>query len=195
MSTKERTERPTFAFVQGGPGVGKGTNCSKLAAEFGLVHLSAGDLLRTEKNKEGSAEGELIKKCLEAGTLVPAEVTIKLLMKAMEEKVGSSFLLDGFPSRSLGDCKMFIESAGLPQFALCLDVSEADMSARIGATGKSADAKAMLVKRYATYLEQAAPVKEYLDSLGLVRSVDASASVDDVYESVKALFDAMSVFA
>eukprot|EP01052_Picozoa_sp_SAG31_P087357 SAG31_NODE_48412_length_190_cov_18.978022_1_plen_48_part_01 len=36
--------------VLGGPGCGKGTNCSRLKEEFGLVHLSAGDLLRAEKN-------------------------------------------------------------------------------------------------------------------------------------------------
>ena len=35
--------RPRFAFVLGGPGCGKGTNCARLKAEFGLVHLSAGD--------------------------------------------------------------------------------------------------------------------------------------------------------
>ena len=177
-----------FVFVQGGPGAGKGTNCSKLAAEFGLVHLSAGDLLRAEKNKADSVDGALITKCLSQGALVPAAVTIKLLMKAMQENAGATFLLDGFPSRSLDDAKLFTEAAGMPQFAVCLDVSKEDMAARIGATGKSADAKAMLIKRYETYLEQAAPVKEYLDSLGLVRSVNAAGAIDDVFAGVKVFF-------
>eukprot|EP01052_Picozoa_sp_SAG31_P025083 SAG31_NODE_2177_length_6252_cov_4.841378_4_plen_111_part_00 len=110
-------------------------------------------------------------------------------MKAMEEQAGSTFLLDGFPSRSLDDLKLFVEAAGMPQFAVCLEVSEAAMAGRIEASGKSAGAKEMLVKRYATYLEQAAPVKEYLGSLGLVRAVNAEGPIDDVYASVKVLFE------
>jgi UMP-CMP kinase len=48
-------------FVLGGPGAGKGTQCSKLVEEFDCVHLSAGDLLRAER-QSGSAEAELIEK-------------------------------------------------------------------------------------------------------------------------------------
>lgn len=46
-------------FVLGGPGVGKGTQCAKIVAQYGWVHLSAGDLLR-EEVKSGSANGEMI---------------------------------------------------------------------------------------------------------------------------------------
>ena len=81
-----------FVFVQGGPGAGKGTNCSQLAREFGLVHLSAGDLMRAEKNKPGSKDGALISSFIKEGKIVPASITIGLLKKAMEENAGGDVL-------------------------------------------------------------------------------------------------------
>ena len=52
--------KPNVIFVTGGPGAGKGTQCSKIVENFGYVHLSAGDLLRAERRSEGSQYGELI---------------------------------------------------------------------------------------------------------------------------------------
>ena len=82
--------------ASGGPGSGKGTQCSKIVDEFGFVHLSAGDLLRAEINS-GSANGNMIKAMIKEGTIVPAEVTVKLLQKAMESSGQDKFLIDGFP--------------------------------------------------------------------------------------------------
>ena len=46
--------KPNVVFVLGGPGAGKGTQCSRMVEQFGYVHLSAGDLLRAERAAEGS---------------------------------------------------------------------------------------------------------------------------------------------
>ena len=54
----------------GGPGSGKGTQCSKIVDEFGYVHLSAGDLLREEVAR-GSEKGQLISEIMKDGRLVP----------------------------------------------------------------------------------------------------------------------------
>jgi hypothetical protein len=69
--------KPTFSpedvlvvFVLGGPGAGKGTQCANLVPDFGFVHLSAGDLLREERNREGSEFGELIETCIREGKIV-----------------------------------------------------------------------------------------------------------------------------
>mgnify|MGYP002785322553 CR=1 FL=1 len=77
--------------------MGKGTQCSRLEKEFGLVHLSAGDLLRAERNRPGSEYGELINSYIREGRIVPYEITIGLLRKAMVESGAHSFLIDGFP--------------------------------------------------------------------------------------------------
>ncbi|CAM9525129.1 unnamed protein product [Chrysoparadoxa australica] len=83
-------------FVLGGPGAGKGTQCGKLVETFGVVHLSAGDLLRAERNS-GSALAEMINGCIKEGKIVPAEVTVGLLKTAMQESGKTQFLIDGFP--------------------------------------------------------------------------------------------------
>ncbi|KAL7571239.1 hypothetical protein ACA910_008897 [Epithemia clementina (nom. ined.)] len=119
---------PTFqvVFVLGGPGAGKGTQCQLLEQRLGWKHLSAGDLLRAERQKGGDL-GDLINACLAAGALVSSEVTCQLLLNAMmrhytdnnnsnnnnnssgssntqqtKRSSGSQFLIDGFP-RSRGN--------------------------------------------------------------------------------------------
>jgi len=57
-------------FVLGGPGVGKGTQCSNMVKDYGFVHLSAGDLLRAEQERPGSEFGDLIKGYIKDGKIV-----------------------------------------------------------------------------------------------------------------------------
>lgn len=80
----------------GGPGSGKGTQCSKIVEVFGYIHLSAGDLLREER-QSGSELAEMINTNIKEGKIVPAEVTVGLLRTAMEKSGATKFLIDGFP--------------------------------------------------------------------------------------------------
>ena len=57
---------PTVLFVLGGPGAGQGTQCARLVETYGFVHLSAGDLLRAERDS-GSPDGEMIEAYIRAG--------------------------------------------------------------------------------------------------------------------------------
>jgi hypothetical protein len=59
--------KPTVVFVLGGPGAGKGTQCSMLVEKYGFTHLSAGDLLRAEKSDPTSEHGALINACIKEG--------------------------------------------------------------------------------------------------------------------------------
>ena len=93
-------EEVKVVFVLGGPGAGKGTQCANLVRDYGFRHLSAGDLLRAEQDREGSEYGEMIKKYIREGDIVPMEVTVKLLENAMKEDIKDkhgkgSFLIDG----------------------------------------------------------------------------------------------------
>ena len=72
-------------FVLGGPGSGKGTQCEKISEAFGYTHLSAGDLLREERGKEGSANKALIDSYIAEGKLVPTEILVNLFKERMEE--------------------------------------------------------------------------------------------------------------
>ena len=95
---------PTFSpdqtsviFVLGGPGAGKGTQCAKLVRDYGFTHLSAGDLLRAEQDREGSEFGDMIKEYIKDGKIVPMEVTVQLLENAIMDKDEGRgrFLIDG----------------------------------------------------------------------------------------------------
>lgn len=64
-------------------GAGKGTQCEKIVNSFGFTHLSAGDLLREERAREGSEFGVLIEDYITNGKIVPVEITCSLLENAM----------------------------------------------------------------------------------------------------------------
>ena len=114
--------KPAIYFVMGGPGSGKGTQCEKLIESYGMVHLSAGDLLRAEV-KSGSAEGKKIAKIIEEGKIVVSETTVGLLRKAMSQADGP-FLIDGFP-RSMSNLQAFEAELGPCEFMLFLEVAHA----------------------------------------------------------------------
>ena len=97
-------DKPAFSpdstsvlFVLGGPGAGKGTQCANLVRDYGFTHLSAGDLLRAEQDREGSEFGSMIKDYIKEGKIVPMEVTVQLLENAMMDvnQGKGRFLIDG----------------------------------------------------------------------------------------------------
>ena len=90
-------DKTSVIFVLGGPGAGKGTQCAKLVRDYGFTHLSAGDLLRAEQDREGSEFGDMIKEYIKDGKIVPMEVTVQLLENAiMDQDEGrGGFLIDG----------------------------------------------------------------------------------------------------
>jgi UMP-CMP kinase len=71
--------------------------------------MLAGDLLRAERLRAGSEYGELINHYIKEGLIVPMEITIALLEKAMKESKGTRFLIDGFP-RAIDQALKFEET-------------------------------------------------------------------------------------
>lgn len=90
----------------GGPGSGKGTQCDFIVRDFGYLHLSSGDLLRDEV-KNGTEIGREAEQLMKDGKLVPVEITLKLINKAMRENRGATgYLIDGFP-RAVEQAQLF----------------------------------------------------------------------------------------
>ena len=88
----------------GPPGVGKGTQAKKLAEEFGVAHISTGDMLRAAA-AEATPMGKEAKKLMDAGKLVPDPVMIGIVREVLgSPKVAKGFILDGFP-RTLEQAK------------------------------------------------------------------------------------------
>ena len=84
-------------ILLGGPGAGKGTQAERIVADFGLPHISTGEMLRAAVAK-GTQMGLEAQKYMESGALVPDEVVIGVVRERLAEPdAGDGFLLDGFP--------------------------------------------------------------------------------------------------
>ncbi|KGG51734.1 hypothetical protein DI09_28p150 [Mitosporidium daphniae] len=162
-------------FVLGGPGVGKGTQCSKMAQEFGWVHVSAGDLLRREQAREKSPFVELIATCIREGNIVPHFVTIALLKAEMElYPHGTIFLIDGFP-REVGQAEAFERTVIPMDLVLFFECEEETMLSRLmhrsQTSGRTDDNIDSILKRFRTYQQSSIPVISYYEEKGKVKRV------------------------
>lgn len=90
----QRLASPTRLVFLGPPGSGKGTQAKRLAEEFGLKVIAAGDILR-EAIRAHTSLGKRIKSYVETGALVPDELMLELISEKIDNN--ASFILDGFP--------------------------------------------------------------------------------------------------
>lgn len=84
-------------LLMGPPGAGKGTQAAELVKRFSIPQISTGDMFRAAV-KEGTELGKKAKACMEAGALVPDEVTIGIVRERLgKDDCKNGFMLDGFP--------------------------------------------------------------------------------------------------
>ncbi len=198
-------------ILLGAPGAGKGTQASKIAEKYKLLHISTGDIFRANI-KGGTEIGKLAKSFIDAGKLVPDEVTCDIVRDRLTwDDVEGGYMLDGFP-------RNLFQAEELDKFAkidLCLniDVDEKLLMDRIcgrrvcacgesyhistlnGATTcakcggelyRRADDNPETVKaRLETYHSQTAPLIEYYKSQGKLKSVTSGeGSPDEVFAQI-----------
>ncbi len=116
----------------GRQGAGKGTQCSRLAAHFGIPHISTGDMLRLAV-KEGTAFGTKANEFMAAGDLVPDEVMIGVVDERLhkEDALNHGYVLDGFP-RTVGQAEALATiTDGSLEMVIDLDVPTAVVLPRL----------------------------------------------------------------
>lgn len=195
--TSSADDNDTFrrvVFVLGGPGSGKGTQCDKMVKELGMVHFSAGDLLRAETKKD-TETGRMISRMIEEGAIVPGHITIQLLREnilSYPDGKNKWFLVDGFP-REMKQALDFEREITPCQFVLffdCdLDTLEGRLIERGKTSGRTDDNLDAIKKRFATYHRQTMPVIEYYSALDKVRRINATRAIEEVYNEVRSLFE------
>ncbi|XP_050352945.1 UMP-CMP kinase [Nymphalis io] len=190
---------PEVVFVLGAPGAGKGTQCSLISKEFGFVHLSAGDLLREERQRPGSEYGEMIEEKIRNGEIVPVEVTCSLIHKAIQKSGQTRFLIDGFPRNkdNLEGWERVMSDKTKLLFVLFFECSRdicTDRCLKRGAagSGRSDDNLESLKKRFNTYINDTMPIINHYDKQGLVRRINAEAAPEEVFKDVKNLYNNLS---
>lgn len=122
-------------IFMGPPGSGKGTQAKVLAEKLAIPHISLGDLLR-EEVRQGSELGRRAQEFMNAGKLVPDELTIKLAdQRTSKADCVKGFLIDGYP-RSLAQAEAFdrmLEGKGLLlDYAVYFAISEDEVVKRLG---------------------------------------------------------------
>ncbi|KAL0480801.1 UMP-CMP kinase [Acrasis kona] len=186
-------EHRRIIFVLGGPGSGKGTQCSKLVSSYdNVVHFSAGDLLRAETSS-GTDLGNMISQMIKEGQIVPGHITIELLRKAIyshPNSKNSTFLIDGFP-REMKQAVDFENEVCKCEFVLFFECPEAELEKRLlhrGETsGRSDDNMESIRKRFKTFVTQSLPVIDYFEKQGRVRRVNSCRPIESVYNEVSSL--------
>ncbi|CAB3404058.1 unnamed protein product [Caenorhabditis bovis] len=184
-----RNTMHNVVFVLGPPGSGKGTICSRIQKDLRYVHLSAGDLLRAERERPGSEFGSLIEEHIRNGTIVPVEITCKLLENAMIASGDvKGFLIDGFPRNqdNLQGWNREMHGKVNEQFVLFLSCPVDICISRClnRGQGRTDDNEESLKKRVETYNNQTFPIIDHFAKLGMVREVPSQRPVDEVYADV-----------
>lgn len=184
--------KPSVLFVLGAPGSGKGTQCANIIEKYNFAHLSAGDLLRAERNTPGSPYGNLIEEHIKNGTIVPVEITCSLIERAMHANSQNYFLIDGFPRNKDNldgwerEMKEKVNILGVLFFDCSDEVCMGRCLARGAAgSGRSDDNEESLRKRFFTYRNDTMPIINYYKEQELVYKVDANRPANEVFNDVQ----------
>lgn len=167
-----------------------GTQCELLSSEFGMVHLSAGELLRNER-ASGSENGKLIELYLKEGKIVPVQITIDLLKQAMENFQSNRYLIDGFPRNwdNIRGWESTMEDSCDVEGVLFLDCPEDVLETRIlgrGLTsGRSDDNIETVRKRFFTYKESTIPILEHYDQMKRLIRIRGDQDKNAVFDHLK----------
>jgi len=162
----------------GAPGAGKGTQCKSIVAQYNLLHLSSGDILRQER-AEGSELGKKAQGYMDSGALVPDEIIIEMMVKAIGKAPSAGFILDGFPRtnvvtnritgrRSCPECGAVYHIENLkPKTEGICDNDGTELVQRPD------DTEEVLANRLETYHQQTEPLVDYYKKNGTVYNFEA----------------------
>jgi adenylate kinase len=166
----------------GPPGAGKGTQAQKLAEKLGVPQISTGELFRNNIDN-GTKLGLEAKRYLDAGDLVPSELTNQLVDDRLNDSdAAHGFILDGYP-RSLEQAKALhemLERRGTDIDAVIeFRVSQDELLQRLKERGRADDTDDVILNRMKVYRDETAPLLEYYN--GKLKTVDAVGTVDEVF--------------
>lgn len=205
-------------IMLGAPGAGKGTQAKKIAAKYGIPHISTGDIFRANI-KNGTELGKKAKTYMDQGLLVPDELVVDLVVdRVNQEDCLKGYVLDGFP-RTIPQAEA-LDAALAKQgqkmdYAIDVDVPDENIIRRMG--GRRAcvgcgatyhlvfaapkedgicdtcgaelilrddDKPETVEKRLGVYHEQTQPLIDYYTNSGILRTVDGTVDMGDVFASI-----------
>lgn len=182
----------------GPPGSGKGTQSEKLIAQYGLKHLSTGDLLRHEISQK-TPLGQVAQNFMDKGQLVPDEVVIGMISSALDANPqAKGFLFDGFPRTAAQaealDKLLELKNAPIA-IMLALEVSEEELIKRLlkrGETsGRTDDNNESVIRaRIMEYRNKTAIVADYYKQFNKVVMIKGEGSIEEIFDRLSEEVDA-----
>lgn len=181
------------------PGAGKGTQAQRLAAHYGIAHLSSGDLFRREV-AAGTAIGREAEGYLKRGDLVPDRLVLEILAgPILEAAAAGGYVLDGFPrtraqaeeAYSVAQQVSGVELQAVVHLEVGREELERRLLTRAHIDGRVDDTQEVIHHRLEVYDTQTAPMLEYYGGRGLVVDVDGEQSVDEVFSAIVGAVDAL----
>lgn len=178
----------------GPPGSGKGTQATKLREEYNLIHISTGDLLRSEMQKNTQL-GIEAKAFITAGKLVPDEVVIGMISQKLDENKSQNpagYIFDGFP-RTVPQAealdKLLLEKATPISKVLSLIVSDAELIERLSERGKSSgradDSNVDVIKnRIKVYFDETLPVSNHYKKQDKLYEIHGEGNIDAIFNAL-----------
>lgn len=183
----------------GPPGSGKGTQAENLIEKYGLLHISTGDLFRSEIGKK-TPLGIKAQEYMSRGELVPDEITIGMLQNKVNANPDvSGIIFDGFP-RTISQARAldeFLSYRGTTvTILIALDVPDDELVKRILLRGKTSgrnddNDETIIRNRIKVYEEETAPIFNYYAEYGKSIKVRGVGSVDSIFENIASHIDAL----
>ena len=183
----------------GPPGAGKGTQSDRLIDKYKLVHLSTGDIFRS--NIKGETDlGLMAKEFMNKGELVPDSVTIKMLREVvLNNPEAKGFIFDGFPrtTKQAEALDAFLSEKSMQISAtLALEADDDILVERLINRGKTSGRtddqdEEKIRNRFEEYNNKTAPLRTFYDAQGKFYSVDGIGRIDEITQRLTALINGL----
>ena len=185
-------------IVFGAPGSGKGTQSEKLINQYGLHHISTGEVLR-HHIANGTELGKIADTYISKGQLIPDDLMVRVLAHVLDnnpEKTAKGVIFDGFPRtipQALELKKMLAELPPSDNDFLVRDFSYHYLIPLMNLTGlqwgRAHYNNQTIKQRLDVYHNQTSPLREYYLNEGQYIPVDGNRSVDEIFADIKSHLD------
>ena len=179
----------------GPPGAGKGTQSEKLIDEYQLVHLSTGDLLRSEV-AAGTELGLEAKKLMDEGILVPDEIVIEMISSKLDQnRHAKGFIFDGFPrttNQAKALDKLLQEKNTSITKMISLKVTDEELIERLLLRGKESGRpddqnEDIILNRIEEYNSKTAPLEDYYAAQGKFEAIDGIGEISEIFYAISSV--------
>ena len=174
----------------GPPGAGKGTQSENLISKYGLVHLSTGDILRSEIER-GTSLGKKAKEIMDKGELVGDDIVIGMIESKLDDNTNAKgFIFDGFPRTTAQaialDDLLQKKGTGISGM-LALEVDDEELVKRLlnrgQMSGRADDRSEEVVRRrIVEYNTKTLPLKNYYNEQGKFHSINGIGTIDEIFK-------------